>query len=370
MIKIGIIGGGINSAVGKAHIAALTMTRKFEIIAAAFSRDEQVNFSSGKYYGLSIDKLYSDYKSLINNKKDKLDFVLILTPTDQHKEQVIYAFKNNIHVICEKALAISCEEAEEIKSEQFSSKSKLYVIYNYLGYPMIKELKQMILHEKIGNIFSIQIEMPQEGFIKLNNGKIVVPQEWRLIDHEIPTISLDLGVHLHILIYYLTSSSPKNVIAISKSRGNFENIIDDVNAIIQYTNGLVCNMWYSKAALGHRNGLKLRIYGTKGSAYWEQMNPEFIYYNDLEGNSSIIDKSSSNLYIANNKEYNYFKPGHPSGFVEALSNYYFDLSLEFTNQRIYSNSNSEVFGIDESIEGLKLFSAISKSSSENTWVEI
>jgi predicted dehydrogenase len=370
MIKIGIIGGGINSAVGKAHIAALTMTRKFEIIAAAFSRDEQVNFTSGEYYGLSKDKLYIDYQSLIKNTKDKLDFVLILTPTDQHKDQVIYAFKHGINVICEKALTISFEDAEAIKLELISSKLKLYVIYNYIGYPMIKELKQMILHEKVGDIFSIQIEMPQEGFIKRINGNIIVPQEWRLIDHEIPTISLDLGVHLHVLIYYLTNRSPENVIAISKTRGNFEKIIDDVNAIIHYTNDMVCNMWYSKAALGHRNGLKLRIYGTKGSVYWEQMNPEFIIYNDFEGNSSVIDKSSPNLYIANNKEYNYFKPGHPSGFVEALSNYYFDLSLNFIGQRKNINFYPEVFGIEESIEGLKLFSAISKSSLENTWVEI
>lgn len=370
MIKIGIIGGGINSAVGKAHISALMMTRKFKIIAATFSRSEEMNKLSAEYHGLSLDKLYSDYQSLIHENKNALDFVLILSPTNQHKEQVIFAFKNSINVICEKALGISVTELNEIKSEKDKSNSKIFVIYNYIGYPMVKELRQMILNDKLGTLFSIQIEMPQEGFVKLNGGNKIVPQEWRLKDYQIPTISLDLGVHLHSLIFYLTRLTPKKVNAVSKTRGNFKNIIDDVNAIINYSEDLICNMWYSKSALGHRNGLKLRLYGTKGSAIWEQINPDFIYYNDVEGNSMIIDKSSPNIIIANDTNYNNFKPGHPSGFVEALSNYYLDIFLNYKKEIDTQKSNLEILGLDESIEGLKLFTAIATSSNENRWINI
>lgn len=371
MIKIGVIGGGLNSAVGKAHLAAIGMTYRCQIVTASFSRDDSTNLQTANFVNLSEKHIYHDYKELIDNHSNELDFLVILTPTNQHKEQVIYALNRNINVICEKALTQSLDDAFDIEKALASSKAKLYVIYNYLGYPMIKELRSMISMNKLGKIFSIQVEMPQEGFIKMNHGQVITPQGWRLKDEFIPTISLDLGVHLHMMIHYLISSKPKSVYAISNSRGNFANIIDDINAIIDYHGDLTCNMWFSKAALGHRNGLKIRIYGTSGSAFWEQIYPEKLIYNTVEGEMQFLDRNSPGIKVANSNRYNLFKGGHPAGFVEALSNYYNDI-FDFHKSKIDSTdiSLNEVFGLTESIEGLKLFEAIAKSSIQKTLVKL
>jgi predicted dehydrogenase len=370
MLKVGIIGGGLNSAVGNAHLAAIRLSNNYEIVAACFSRDLKINNETANNVGIFHDKVYSDYSELIDDNIDILDAVIILTPTDKHIEPVIYALKRNINVICEKALAPSVNQALEIKNVLEKSSAKLFVIYNYLGYPMVKELRAIIEKGELGDLFSIQVEMPQEGFIKTTNGNLAKPQSWRLYDNNlIPTLSLDLGVHLHILIKFITDLEPLNVVAVSKSRGEFLEITNDVNAIIEYSSDVLCNMWYGKTSLGHRNGMKIRLYGSKGSLFWEQVKPEYIVYNDIEGRSIILDRNSPSIEIANSNNYNFFKGGHPTGFIEALANYYNDIYKLFGD----TNSNSKkknVYGIDESIEGLKLFEAINTSSNTKNWVKI
>jgi predicted dehydrogenase len=370
VLKLGIIGGGVNSAVGKAHFSALALSNLFVVSAACFSRNNECNLETANWIGLSSENVYSDFKELIDKRNHDLDAILILTPTDQHCDQVVYALRNGINVICEKSLTTSLSEAYRISESLKKSHSKLFVIYNYLGYPMVKELKNMIHDGKLGNIHSLKLEMPQEGFIRKVNGKPILPQEWRLKDNEIPTVSLDLGVHLHMLAYYLTGASPIRTASISKTQGNFKGIVDDVNALIEYSGNISCDMWFSKIASGHRNGLTVRIYGTEGNASWIQTEPENIFFSDIEGNRMIIDRNSPNVEISRNETYHRFKGGHPAGFIEALANYYIDIAKAFHNKYDRTDVSSEVFGIEESIEGLKLFKAISDSSKNKCWIEL
>jgi predicted dehydrogenase len=130
MLKVGIIGGGLNSAVGNAHLAAIRLSNNYEIVAACFSRDLKINNETANNVGIFHDKVYSDYSELIDDNIDILDAVIILTPTDKHIEPVIYALKRNITVICEKARAPSVNQALEIKNVLEKSSAKLFVIYN------------------------------------------------------------------------------------------------------------------------------------------------------------------------------------------------------------------------------------------------
>ena len=370
MIKVGVIGGGINSAVGNAHFSAIRLSNNYDIVAAAFSRDKNINYETADKIGITQDKVYSQYEKMIDDNIGILDAVIILTPTDQHMDQVIYALKNNLNVICEKALASSANQIFLIQEALNNSKAKLFVIYNYLGYPMVKELRSIIQNGKLGKIFSIQIEMPQEGFVKTTKGELPMPQSWRLNDNKlVPTLSLDLGVHLHSLIKFITELKPLSVVAVSKSKGCFSEIINEINAIIECSEDVICNMWYSKISLGHRNGMKIRIYGSLASVFWEQIKPEIIIFNDITGNCMLLDRNSPNIEIANSKYYNIFKGGHPAGFIEALTNYYNDIHEGLTKSSL-SQSNQNVYGIEESIEGLKLFEAINRSSITKNWVEL
>jgi predicted dehydrogenase len=371
-IKIGILGGAINSAVGSAHISAIRLSNSYEIIAGCFSRNNLLNIESGIKYGISKENIYENFYELVVNEKNNIDAILILTPTNQHKDQILFCIKNNISIICEKALVTNVKDANEILNLKIKNNTFISVIYNYLGYPMIRELKFMIKNNQFGKINHIQIEMPQEGFKRLDkDGKAIMPQAWRLKDEYIPTISLDLGVHLHILIKYLIEEKPLKVSAIQNSHGNFNNIVDNINCLINYTNNISCSMWYSKSALGKRNGMKINIYGEKKSAEWIQEYPEYLTIADQDGQIKRLDRGCNDVFISNQQRYTRFKAGHPAGFIEAFANYYEDIAINLNNfispQSLINNS--ECFGVEESIEGLELFEAISKSCHTLQWVK-
>lgn len=361
-IKLAVIGGGLNSAVGYAHYSALILSNKFQIVCGNFSRNIDVNKKTADAY--CVNKVYDDYKTMLSNELDNIDAVVILTPSDQHYEQLLYAMNLEIPIICEKSLITNDVELQGLKEK--NNKNFVAVVFNYLCYPMLKELKSIVKKGDIGKILQVQIEMPQEGFLKHMNGEPLKPQSWRLVDGVVPTLSLDLATHTYSIVKFLTEEKPIEVVAIQNTFGNFDNIVDDINCIIKYTNSVVCNMWYSKVALGNRNGLRVRIFGTEGSVEWYQLEPELLRISDKTGKLSIIDRGSEGLLTANEFKYNRFKVGHPVGFIEALANFYEDVYDDFHK----INSNRVTFGIEESEECIKLLEGISKSARQKQWVSI
>jgi predicted dehydrogenase len=371
-LNVAFWGGGINSAVGNAHYSAINIDNNFELVSGFFSRNQEINKKSAEQYRVKSDRLYNDFRDFVKNEKGKIDAVILLTPTDQHAEQVIFLLENEIPVICEKSLSGSLEEIQTIKNLLKSNNGFLAVIYNYLGYPVLKELKIMIEKGKLGKINHIQVEMPQEGFARVDaDNKPKIPQDWRLKDNIVPTISLDLGVHLHMLIKYLINKTPLSVVAKGSRFGNFKSIIDNVSCMIEYSDDVTCNMWYSKIAIGNRNGMRIRIYGEKGAAEWIQENPEVLYLADNLGNRWKFDRGNENGEVCNLPRYNRFKVGHPAGFLEAFANYYHDIALSLRDYKLDKMAKlEECFGIDESEEGLRLFEAIQKSAETKSWQKV
>jgi len=372
-LKVAFLGGGVNSAVGRVHRTAVELDQRFELVAGCFSTNLASSREAAEEYKISSKRAYSTLDELLESEFDSIDALVIMTPQDQHREQVLRCLDVKLPVICEKALVSNLEEAAQIKEKIIDKGGFLAVTYNYTGYPMIRELRSMINNGLIGSIQQIQIEMPQEGFLRLSdNGEPLKPQEWRLREGIIPTISLDLGVHLHMMVSFLTGESPQEVVASSRTYGNFDGIVDSVSCMANYSNNISCSVWYSKSALGYRNGLKLRVFGDRGSAEWLQENPEVLMINDNSGGKTLVDRSCKNICIANKSRYTRFKVGHPGGFIEAFANYYFDVAdsiLDYKKNGV-SNRRDYVYGIEESIEGLRFLDAIAKSSLQKRWIKV
>lgn len=370
-LSIGFIGGGINSAVGDTHRIASQMDGRWKLVAGCFSKHPEINKKTGEEYGVSPERLYENWEEMLTLEKGKLDAICILTPTNIHCEMILSALEKGYAVICEKAMVSNEKDALKIAQVVKKNKSFFAVTYNYTGYPMIRELREMIYNGKLGDIKQIAVEMPQEGFIRFNKGNTLPhPQGWRMVDEEIPTISLDLGVHLHNLIYFLTGKNPIRVIATEDSFGHFNQVVDNVIGMIEYTDEMKGQIWYSKSALGHRNGLKVRVYGNKGSAEWIQMQPEIITLNDNHGNIQMVDRASD-VYVADALRYNRFKAGHPSGFIEAFSNYYYDLADALIAYKNHGQYNSDyVFGVEHAEQGLRMLTAMHVSYLNNEWVDL
>lgn len=370
-LKLAFIGGGIDSAIGYTHYIASQMDHQFIVSAGCFSRKQDINQKTALTWGVEENHLYSNWNTLLENECNQVDAVVILTPTPNHYEMIMKALDLGYSVISEKALATTYQEGLEITKKVEEKKAFFAVTHNYTGYPMLRELQNMIQNDKLGKITNINIEMPQESFARLVNGNKPIPQSWRLTDGKIPGVSLDLGAHLQHMVYFLTNENPIELVADETSFGWFPQVIDNVSCISRYESGMRCQMWYGKSAIGHRNGLRVRVYGTKGSVEWFQMNPEELNFQTIDGSRMIIDRASSNICISNLPRYTRFKAGHPAGFVEAFGNLYFDIAEKLRQYKIDGNYKINwSYDAMQATIGLEVFEAIQTSSINNKWIKI
>lgn len=322
-LRLGFIGGGVNSAIGYTHFNASRMDGCFQLDSGCFSRDPEVSAQSAMAYGIAEDNTYTDWQAFLTDQQGKIDAVAILTPIPHHLGAVCEAIKLGIPVICEKPLALSTRECAEIQDVLAAHQGYLAVTLNYSGYPMVRQLRDMIQKGLLGDLQQIVIEMPQEGFVRSGAN----PQHWRRKDYDVPTVSLDLGVHVHHLVDFISSGlMPVRVCANHANFGAFDGLIDNVYCLAEYERGLQVQCWWGKTSMGHRNGLRLRVYGSKAGAEWYQMDPEFLKWADNSGRCYTLDRSSGDAELASEVRYNRFKAGHPSGFVEAFANLYRDIA--------------------------------------------
>lgn len=368
ILKLAIIGGSVDSAVGYTHLIAAQLDHRWEIVSACFSSKIENSLKTVNAWNLKNIRLYDDWQSLLLEEKGKIDAVAILTPTTLHYKMVKKALDLSIPIICEKALSTSYDEVREICDIQKKNNGFIAVTYNYTGYPMLRELAS---RKDLGKITQIQIEMPQEGFSRLNiDNTKPQPQAWRLQDGGIPSISLDLGTHLQHMIYFISGEHPKSLVAIQNSFGFFEGLVDDVSIIAMYPSGMKSVSWFGKTALGQRNGLRVRVYGTKGSAEWYQMEPELLTVYDIYGTKKILDRAGDVNY-ANALRYQRFKTGHPAGFIEAFANLYVDIADKLETYLTSNNYDPNwVYGSKQSARIMYVLERVNQSNKESAWVEL
>jgi len=359
--KLAFIGGSKYSIAGLPHYIASQMDNRFEVVAGVFSSKAEINNEMKSAWNVNA---YNDYKEMLD--EEEIDIVAVLTPTPLHYEALVYLLGKNIPVICEKPLVSSLDDA--IKLEQLAKDKFLVVTNNYSGYPMIRELRERIENGELGDIINIKLEMPQETFLRPPKS-VKYPQPWRLKDDYIPMICLDLGTHLHHLAYFLIGEEPTEVIGHFSTFSSYD-VIDDVKMLLNYENNKKASLWVSKSALGHRNGLSIEVYGTKGSAVWVQEKAEELKLSFSDGEKKTIDRGNDCL-IANEGRYNRMTSGHPAGFIEAFANLYLDIATLFDDYNNGKKLNSKyVFGIEHAKNGLKLFHKAKESYERKEWVEL
>ena len=372
MLRVGFIGGGLDSAIGRAHFGAINIDRKYSLDAGIFSIEKEVNIKSGQFYGVDPTRVYGDISELIEAESKKLDAVIVLSPTPLHYQHINALLDAQIPVISEKALCTNSHEATHLAERVAAEDKFLSVTFTYTGYPMVREIKEMVATGFLGNLISCQIEMPQESFIRSSNtGSSPTPQAWRQLDYEIPSVTLDLGTHVVNLLEFITGDQVARVCAVADHLGQVAGLIDNVFAIGELRSGTPISLGWNKVALGKRNGLACTIYGSKGAISWEQEAPEYLRYAGKDGAVSIVDRSHPMISVASESRYQRFKVGHPAGYIEAFANLYLDIADDLARYKSGEKfDNPYTHSATNSADGLRVLEAIHHSASAKTWVEI
>lgn len=376
VLKLGFVGGGVRSAVGRAHASAIALCRDVCLVAGCFSRDAEMSAVSAESLGLPRELAYSDLETFLGEQASELDAVVVLSPTPLHEAHVEMTLGAGLDTICEKALSTSAQSSWDLVALAQERQRNLYVTFNYSGYPMVRQLRSFYEHGFLGEVHTIEVKMPQQGYAVTNDqGATPAVQLWRLTDGPIPTVSLDLGVHLVHLVSFITGQSIVELVAQERHVGRISQVADDVTAICMTDLGVQVTMRFGKASLGERNGLAISLWGREGSLKWRQTSPEEILYSDCQGRRSILDRASPECEYLRQPRYERFKSGHPAGFVEAFANLYQDLSADLMSQRQHpyrAPSNGD-FGYAptgaNAARGLEVLEAVHASSILGIWTK-
>lgn len=358
-LNLGFIGGAAHSAVGNSHRIAAQMDGCFRLVAGSFSRSRAKNEETGRHWNVDPSRVYDDLLDLIDAEKSNLDAVAVLTPVFSHASIIAALLDSGLNVISEKPLVANEQECESLASVMSSNGPLLAVTFNYTGYPMVRELKARIDRGDFGSVRSMRLTMQQEGYLrKSSNGEPIRPQTWRLEDRDIPTVHLDLGMHVLQMQDFLVPGRAVSVWSRMDSFGLFPQVIDDADFAYYCDSGVFVHAWWGKAALGYPNGLSVEIFGDNGSARWVQANPEQLLLRGAAGIESSIHRGSLGNIVAGEPRYNRFKAGHPDGFLEAFANVYCDIAASLRNDDC--SHNAYVFTLDQSRRLLALLQQGSK----------
>mgnify|MGYP001203388175 FL=1 len=370
-LKLGIIGGGPNSWIGHVHRISSRFDDKYEIVAGVFSRNSKQSTSFGKSIGVSEDRCYSNYLIMANKeslRKDKIDVVSIMTPPGSHQIIAEKFIDKNIHVISDKPFAADMKQAKSLFNKiKKNIKIKYALTHNYSAYPMVREAKVLIEKGKIGKVEDINFEYVQDW----SEGKIINKKNsrkmfrWKL-DNKIVGVSTvlnELGSHACHLASYMSGLKTKKVFADITQVSKTVKMDNNAKVLIEFENGAKGMFWTSCTARGGVYGLRIRIFGSKGSLEWVQNDPTYLKFNPSKGAVRILERGFHDANFS--KRFSRIKFGHPEGYLDAFSNIYreFAVSLKSKKRTFYPNE-------DDGYETAKFINACKKSSKSKKWVKL
>ncbi len=372
-IRIGFIGGGPNSFIGYTHRLAARFDNRFEFVAGVFSRDINKSKKFGISLGLDPERCYSNYISMAKkelNREDGIQALGIMTPSGDHYKIAKVFIENNIHIICDKPLTATLEDANKLEKLVKRKKIIFALTHNYSAYPMLREAKSIVDTGKVGQVLLIDIEYPQGytvGVKKKNESSVL---KWRLDKNMCgPSMILaEIGTHAYHLLRYVTSLEVREVSGEVSSLSPQISVDDNAFLTLRMKNKARASIWVSSAATGGENGLKIRVYGTKGAVEWLQDDPNNLKFTELNKPTKIITRASnqvSNFSLKSSR----VAAGHPEGFFEAFANIY----TEFADSIVLKKKNKDIKfpSIDDGVKGIKFIFAAKKSSKNNgKWIKL
>jgi predicted dehydrogenase len=376
-LTYGMVGGGQGAFIGDVHRKAIAMDGKAELVAGCLSRDFQNTLSTGESWGVNRDRLYPTFEEMMEaegKRDDTIEFVVIVTPNNTHYPIARLALENGIHVVCDKPLTIRSAEAEELKVLAQEKGLFFAVTYTYTGYPVVKHLREMVARRDLGDIRFVSAEYAQEWLSTPLEKTGQKQAAWRT-DPQLTGASNcvgDIGSHIENMVSYLTGLKIKSLCARLDSFVEGRILDDNASILVDYDTGARGLYWSSQIAVGNDNGLRVRIYGSKGSLEWCQEHPNYARICYLDKPAEIISRGRDQMY-PHAQAYSRVPAGHPEGYFEAFANIY-STFCDALNKRLsgegLSGKEMDFPGVEDGLRGVRFIEKCVESSQKGAvWVD-
>jgi len=374
-IKFGMIGGGFGAFIGDAHRRASRICNDYQLVGGAFD----VDFDKGKEFGASegiapnrcyatIDDLIAGELALPEN--DRMEAVSIVTPNYLHFPIAKKLILNGFHVICEKPMTMTVEEAEELEMLVGKHDITFGLTHTYTGYPMVRQMKELIKDGVLGNIQRIDVQYYQGWINSVIHGRENrITGIWRLdpAHSGVSSCMGDIGVHGFNLLEYTTGLEVKTVLSDLNNVNESVEMDLDGTVLLRFNENIRGVIRSSQVAAGEENNLRIAVYGSEASLKWEQENPNYLYLiSDTEPTKIYKPAHPYNGELA---ESSHVMPaGHPEGLYEAFGNIYKGIAKAIRKETY----NSAEFPTEhDGVRGMKFVHRVVQSNKENnTWVDL
>ncbi|MEE4694889.1 Gfo/Idh/MocA family oxidoreductase [Pseudomonas alliivorans] len=377
-VRWAMVGGGANSQIGYIHRSAALRDQNFALIAGAFDIDPERGRAFGEQLGIDPERCYSDYLRLIEQearRPDGIEALSVATPNGTHFSITKAALEAGLHVVCEKPLCFTLEEAETLKEIAKANQRIVGVTYGYAGHQLIEQARQMIAAGELGEIRMVHMQFAH-GFHSAPVEAQNEATKWR-VDPSVagPSYVLgDVGTHpLYIADVMLPELKIKrlqcNRQSFVKSRAPLE---DNAYTLMEYEGGAMGWLWSSAVNAGSMHGQKVRVIGSRASLEWWDERPNQLNFEVQGQPAQTLERGMGYLHpdaLLDDR----IGGGHPEGLFEAWSNLYyrFALAMNATARGDAATLQSLRYpGIDAGVEGVRWVQRCVESADQGgIWID-
>jgi predicted dehydrogenase len=368
-----MVGGGPGAFIGGVHRICLAMDGQFQLVAGAFSSDPAKSRQTGGELGLDPKRVYGSFGELLEGETklppdQRVHAISIVTPNNVHFAPAKAALERGFHVICDKPLTITVEEAEELERLVEKSGLRFCVTHNYTGYPMVREARNLVQSGRIGSIRKVYVEYLQGWLSDKLEDSGQKQAKWRSDPKQSGACGAmgDIGTHAANLVEHLTGSRLDALYAQLTTFVPGRLLDDDGMVLFKLKNGANGALTASQVCVGRENGLMIRVFGTKGGLMWEQEKPNdlLVYWKDK---APELWRPGNGWVDAEAKTLQRIPPGHPEGYLEAFANLYKSFALAI---RGLSDITTPFPTVSDGLSGMRFLRACVRSSREKQWVAV
>ncbi|MCX7322933.1 MAG: Gfo/Idh/MocA family oxidoreductase [Hyphomicrobiales bacterium] len=376
-IRLGMVGGGEGAFIGAVHRMAARLDDHYTVVAGCLSSTPEKAQRSGQALGLDPARIYGDFAAMAKRearRKDGIEAVAIVTPNNMHAPAAAAFLKAGIHVICDKPLTTTLNEAHKLRDLARKSGLIFAVTHNYTGYPMVRHARAMVQAGELGDIRVVQVEYAQDWLTTKLEDSGQKQAGWRTDPKRSGAGGCigDIGTHAYNLADYITGIPVSALCAELSTFVPGRALDDNAQIMLRYANGARGLLWASQVAPGNENALAIRIYGAKGGLCWRQEHPNQLLWSPLGEAVRTISRGTGAASAAAARVTR-IPSGHPEGYLEGFATIYSEVARAIVAARSSAAPAPEVHfpTIDDGVRGVAFIEAAVRSSAAGArWVAL
>lgn len=352
-VRAALVGTGF---MGSVHTRSIRAARS-RLVAVAGSTPER---GADAAHRLGFERSARDLRELLTGAD--VDIVHVCTPNAQHASQAIAALGAGKHVVCEKPLAVTVDDARSVVEAADRADRVGAVPFVYRYHPAVRHAHSRIASGQTGTVLSISGSYLQDWMLRSED------TNWRA-DSDLGGASrafADIGSHLCDLIEFVTADRIRAVSAslrtvFSERDGQSVSNEDIAALVVELEGGAIGSLLVSQVAPGRKNGLVLEIHGDTESVRFAQERPEELWVGRRTESSSLLRDPDA----AGDEGLSILPAGHSLGYQDAFNAFVADAHAAVQGKLVAAMPTFR-----DGLRSAEITQAVLASARTKTWVDV